>query len=131
MNTPTHYTLNEYGEDWLEFTSLDVNGYALVFDSYEGAVDMAKWMLEVGGEAGQLPLVSILGWDANPWAMLNPDIDHEEYDVASLPTDDIPSYACGWVEAKDISDSEWVVTAHDGDYENDEGLWSRMPKAVK
>ena len=114
-NTPTHYTLNEYGLDWLEFTSLSVNDEPLIFDSWESAVDMAKWMLEGGAEPNQLPLVTILGWDADP----APQFLTDDYL-------DIPAYACGWVVHRDGK-----VTVHEGDYENDEELWAGFPKPVK
>lgn len=109
MADATHFTLEEFGDDFLSFGSTDVNGGWMVFPSFKAASEMAEWMLEGGPEKNQLPLIGILAWDGDP-------TDDER--------DEPWSWSAGWTQYDSSSKPE--VTTHEGDYENDPAIWKEV-----
>jgi hypothetical protein len=106
MADATHFTLEEFGDDFRSFASLDVNGGWMVFQSFKDASEMAEWMLEGGPENRQLPLIGILAWTGDP-----SDDDRDEPE----------SWSAGWTQYD--SSNKVEVSTHEGDYENDPAIW--------
>ncbi len=99
----THFTLEQFTDDYLSFAFLHANGELMVFPSFDAAVGMAEALVEDAPTKNHLPLIGILAWKGDP----------EDREI-----DDPESWSAGWVEY-----SHGIRSVHEGDYENDPEIW--------